>query len=181
MSDDVITLLKRQHAHIRDLFDSVESATGQERRQRFEELRRFLAVHETAEEMVVHPRARLGEGGNDVVDARLAEEHSAKEVLSRLDTMELSDPDFTPTLAQLRSEVLEHADSEEQEEFPLLEADTDERTRALMAAAVQAAEAIAPTHPHPGAESATVNLMVGPLASVVDRTRDAVRSVLDRG
>lgn len=178
---DVITLLKNQHAHIRDLFDAVEKATGEERQHRFEELRRFLAVHETAEEMVVHPRARLGEGGNDVVDARLAEEHSAKEVLSRLDGMEISDSDFTPTLAQLRSAVLEHAESEEREEFPLLEADTDERTRAVMAAAVKAAEAIAPTHPHAGAESATANLLVGPLASVIDRTRDAVRSVLDRG
>ena len=181
MSDDVITLLTKQHARIRDLFDAVENATGAERRRRFEELRRLLAVHETAEEMIVHPRARLGEGGNDVVDARLAEEHDAKVVLSRLDGMETSDSDFTPTLAQLRSAVLAHADSEEREEFPLLEADTDERTRTLMAAAVRAAEALAPTRPHPGAESATVNLAVGPVASVVDRTRDAVRSVLDRG
>lgn len=50
-----------------------------------------------------------------------------------------------------------------------------------MAAAAKAAEAIAPTHPHAGAESATANLLVGPIASVIDRTRDAVRSVLDRG
>ncbi len=179
MSDDVVTLLTKQHAHIRALFDAVDKATGEERQERFEELRRFLAVHETAEEMVVHPRARLGAGGNEVVDARLAEEHSAKEVLSRLDRTEVSDPDFIPALAELRSAVLAHAESEEREEFPLLEAETDERTRATMAAAVRAAEAIAPTHPHPGVESATANLVAGPLASVVDRTRDAVRSVLD--
>lgn len=163
------------------MFDAVEQATGPDRQQRFEELRRFLAVHETAEEMVVHPRARLGEGGTDVVQARLAEEHSAKEVLSRLDGMESSDPEFTPTLAVLRSSVLAHADNEEAEEFPLLEAETDEKTRATMAAAVRAAEAIAPTHPHPGVESATANFLVGPLASVIDRTRDAVRSALERG
>lgn len=178
---DVVALLKDQHQRIRTMFDAVEQATGKERQQRFDELRKFLAVHETAEEMIVHPRARLGDGGNDVVDARLAEEHSAKEVLSRLDGMQTSDADFTPTLAQLRSAVLEHADAEEAEEFPLLEAETDEKTRAVMAAAVLAAEAIAPTHPHPGVESATANFVAGPLASVVDRTRDAVRSVLDRG
>jgi hypothetical protein len=177
---DVVALLKGQHQRIRALFDAVEQARGSERQTRFEELRRFLAVHETAEEMVVHPRARLGEGGNDVVDARLAEEHAAKHVLAQLDGMELSDPAFTPTLAQLRSEVLTHADGEEAEEFPLLEAETDEKTRATMAAAVRAAEAIAPTHPHPGVESASANFLAGPLASVVDRTRDAVRSVLDR-
>jgi hypothetical protein len=49
-----------------------------------------------------------------------------------------------------------------------------------MASAVRAAEAMAPTHPHPGVESMTANLMAGPIASVVDRTRDAVRAVLGR-
>jgi hemerythrin superfamily protein len=180
-SNDVIRLLKAQHEQIRSLFDAVEQAHGEERQRRFDELRRFLAVHETAEEMVVHPRARLGEGGNDVVHARLEEEHSAKEVLSRLDGMKVRDTDFTPTLAQLRSAVLEHADNEEREEFPILEAETDEKSRRVMADAVRAAEAIAPTHPHSGVESATANFVAGPIASVIDRTRDAVRSVLARG
>jgi hemerythrin superfamily protein len=180
-TNDVVGLLKAQHQRIRTMFDAVEQAHGADRQRRFAELRRFLAVHETAEEMVVHPRARLGEGGNDVVDARLKEEHSAKEVLSRLDEMKTSDADFTPTLAQLRSAVLEHAENEEREEFPILEAETDEKTRAVMADAVRAAEAIAPTHPHAGVESATANFVVGPVASVIDRTRDAVRSVLGRG
>lgn len=31
---DVITLLKNQHAHIRDLFDAVERATGKERQEK---------------------------------------------------------------------------------------------------------------------------------------------------
>jgi hemerythrin superfamily protein len=179
-TNDVVGLLKAQHQRIRTMFDAVEQAHGEERQRRFAELRRFLAVHETAEEMVVHPRARLGEDGHEVVDARLEEERSAKGVLSKLDAMKTSDADFTPTLAQLRSAVLEHADNEESEEFPILEAETDEKPRAVMADAVRAAEAIAPTHPHPGVESATANFVVGPVASVVDRTRDAVRSVLGR-
>lgn len=179
--NDVVALLKEQHQRIRTMFQAVEQAPGEDRQQRFEELRRFLAVHETAEEMVVHPRVRLGEGGNAVVDARLAEEHSAKELLSELDGMKVTDPGFDARFAELRTAVLAHADSEEAEEFPLLEAETDERTRATMAAAVRAAEAIAPTHPHAGVESATANFLAGPLASVIDRTRDAVRAVLGRG
>ena len=177
---DVVDLLLQQHQRIREMFDAVESAHGEERKDRFEELRRFLAVHETAEELVVHPRARIAEGGNEVVDARLAEEHSAKEILSRLDKMDLADADFTPTLAQLRTAVLEHADAEERDEFPLLRRDNDEKTLELMAKAVRAAEALAPTHPHPGVESMTANLVAGPLASLVDRTRDVVGSVMGR-
>lgn len=178
--DDVVELLKEQHERIRSMFDAVEGSHGDERKERFAELRRLLAVHETAEELVVHPRARVAEGGNDVVDARLEEEHSAKEVLSRLDRMDQGDPDFTPTLAQLRTSVLDHAQMEEQQEFPLLRRDNDEESLALMAKAVRAAEALAPTHPHPGVESMTANLVAGPLASLVDRTRDVVRSVMDR-
>lgn len=128
----------------------------------------------------MHPRARLAAGGNEVVDERLAEEHSAKEVLTRLDEMDPSDADFTPTLAQLRSAVLEHAEREERDEFPLILRDNDEKTLRRMAEAVRAAEAQAPTHPHAGVESLTANLVAGPVASLVDRTRDAVKSVMGR-
>jgi hypothetical protein len=47
-----------------------------------------------------------------------------------------------------------------------------------MASAVQAAEAIAPTRPHPGVESAKLNFAVGPFASMLDRARDAISAAL---
>jgi hemerythrin superfamily protein len=178
---DVIALLLSQHERIRSMFDDVDKAAGSEQRQdSFDRLRRFLAVHETAEELIVHPRARHVEGGEAVVDDRLREEHVAKELLSRLDGMRVTDPGFADDFADLREAVLSHADSEEREEFPLLEQTTNEKTRTLMAQAVTAAEAMAPTHPHPGVESMTANLVVGPVASLVDRTRDAIRAVLGR-
>jgi hypothetical protein len=93
--------------------------------------------------------------------------------------MKVTDAGFGSAFFELREAVLAHADSEEVEEFPLIEQES-EKTRAMMADAVRAAETIAPTHPHPGVESATANFLAGPLASLVDRTRDAVRAVLDR-
>jgi hypothetical protein len=46
---------------------------------------------------------------------------------------------------------------------------------------LKAAESIAPTHPHPSAAGSTgAQYAAGPFASLVDRTRDVVRSVLDR-
>jgi hemerythrin superfamily protein len=177
--NDVVALLRAQHARIRHLFEEVATGAGSAfRQERFEELRTLLAVHETAEELVVHPQARHGEGGDAVVDERLREEHDAKEMLQALDGMKVTDPDFGPRLAELRTAVLDHAAGEERDEFPLLLATSDEKLRARMARAVTAAEAMAPTHPHPGVESLTANLLLGPMASVVDRTRDAVRAVL---
>lgn len=182
-NQDVVDLLMDQHEHIRELFSSVDEAAGSSARQQsFEELRRFLAVHETAEELITHPRARIAEGGNAVVDARLEEETAAKRMLAELDGMNVDDPDFAPRFAALRVAVLAHAAAEETEEFPLLRADNDPGRLERMAAAVRAAEKVAPTHPHPSVGSSmTMNLMAGPLASVLDRTRDAVRAALARG
>jgi hemerythrin superfamily protein len=177
---DVVDLLLQQHSHIRQLFASVDGAVhNPTRQQRFEELRRFLAVHETAEELITHPRARTAEGGNVVVDARLQEETDAKKMLAELDGMKVDEPGFDTRFASLKAAVLAHAKAEEDQEFPLLRHDNDTKRLTRMAMAVRAAEAIAPTHPHPSVGSSmTTNLMAGPLASLVDRTRDAVRAVL---
>lgn len=58
MDTDLVALLVRQHGDIRNLFDEVEASTGEARRDAFRRLVRLLAVHETAEEEVVHPFAR---------------------------------------------------------------------------------------------------------------------------
>jgi hypothetical protein len=179
--DDVVTLLHAQHDRIRRLFAQVDGVSGASRQELFDELRALLAVHETAEELIVHPQARHGEDGEAVVARRLQEEHDAKQLLSRLDGMKVSDAGFDAAFTALRTAVLDHAEREELEEFPLLLQTGDPKLRARMARAVRAAEAMAPTHPHPGVESMTANLVVGPLASLVDRTRDAVRAVLGPG
>jgi hypothetical protein len=46
---------------------------------------------------------------------------------------------------------------------------------------VQAAEKLAPTHPHPGVQSATANVVVGTPTAIFDRARDAIRAVRERG
>ncbi|MFD6172421.1 hemerythrin domain-containing protein [Streptomyces coeruleorubidus] len=178
---DVVALLMRQHGDIRNLFDEVEQSQGEERRDAFRRLVRLLAVHETAEEEVVHPFVRRAvEGGEQVVMDRLAEEKSAKETLAALDDMDTDDPKFMPRLMQLRTEVQEHARAEERYEFAHIRRSTDVTNLAAMAKAVKAAEAMAPTRPHPGVESATANVALGPVAALVDRTKDAVRKAMGK-
>lgn len=177
---DVLDLVKEQHAHIRALFEQVQSApTNAVKQVAFEELRRYLAVHEVAEELVIHPSARAGEGGDGVVDARLEEEDRAKEMLARLDDMDVAAEDFDILLVELRQAVTAHAEAEETRELPLLRSRCSERDLLRMAQALEAVEEVAPTHPHPRVgSSAMQQLMAGPLASVLDRTRDRVARVL---
>ncbi|MEU4800292.1 hemerythrin domain-containing protein [Streptomyces sp. NPDC023327] len=178
---DVVSLLTRQHGDIRNLFDEVEQTKGDERRDAFHRLVRLLAVHETAEEEVVHPFARRNlPGGEQVAKDRLAEERAAKETLAALDGLDTDDPKFMPQLLKLRRDVQEHARAEERYEFSHLRRSTDAAGLAAMAKAVKAAEAMAPTRPHPGVESGAANLALGPVAALVDRTKDAVRKAMGK-
>ncbi|WP_137969743.1 hemerythrin domain-containing protein [Streptomyces antimycoticus] len=179
--DDVVALLMRQHGEIRNLFDEVERSAGDDRRDAFRRLVRMLAVHETAEEEVVHPVARRSfDGGEGVVEDRLREEKQAKEKLSRLDGMDTADAGFLPSLRELRTEVMAHARAEERYEFVQLRRRTGADRLAHMAKAVKAAEAMAPTHPHPGVETAAKNILAGPVAAMIDRTRDTIRKAMGK-
>jgi hemerythrin superfamily protein len=179
-TDDVVKLLKDQHNLIKDLFEEVFSASEVKAREKaFVELRQLLAVHETAEEMVVHPRARQElAAGDEIVDARLNEEREAKEMLSKLESMDIGSKAFLDELAKFREKVIEHAELEETEEFTKLERQLDADDRERMAKAVQIAEAIAPTRPHPGVESAMANFAVGPFVSMLDRARDIIGAAM---
>lgn len=179
-TDDVVAFLRDQHNLIKDMFDDVLHASEPKAREKaFVELRQLLAVHETAEEMVVHPRARAeGAAGDEVVDARLREEREAKEQLSKLEDMDIASDEFIAQLTTFRDAVIEHAEREETEEFAKLKKDLDADELKTLASAVRAAEAIAPTRPHPGVESAKLNFAVGPFASMLDRARDAIGAAL---
>jgi hemerythrin superfamily protein len=176
---DVVDLLINQHLHIRDLFTEVESATGDAKTEAFHRLVKLLAVHETAEEQLVHPLTRLHvQGGKEIADDRLAEEHDAKETLAALEEMDPHAPEFTRLLTQLRTTVLEHAAKEEAYEFRYLRRDVPAVQLRALTRVVQAAAAIAPTRPHPGVESAAANTLFGPALSLFDRTKDLARKLL---
>jgi hemerythrin superfamily protein len=174
---DAVDLLTSQHDEVRQLFSQLDGG-GTGRSEAFECLVRLLAVHETAEEEVVYPALRrTGPEGEQVAEARKAEEDEAKTLLSDLERTGVDGADFDAKLQTFRVAVLAHAESEEREVFPLLRRSLDPDTLQAMRSSLEAAEAMAPTHPHPhGPESAVGNMVVGPFVAVVDKVRDALRS-----
>jgi hemerythrin superfamily protein len=174
---DVVDLLLAQHNEIKSLFSELRTARGERKRELFEDLVRLLAVHESAEEEVVHPAARRAiSSGDEVVERRLHEEDEAKHQLAELYDLGVDHPEFDAKLAQLADAVVAHASREESEEFRSLREAVPAERLERMAGALKAAEATAPTRPHPKTgESATANLLVGPPVAVFDRMRDAVR------
>jgi hemerythrin superfamily protein len=179
-SPDVVALLLGQHREIRSTMVKVDEAAASERGATFAPLVALLAVHETAEEIVVYPAlARsAGDEGARVADARKAEEDEAKKMLADLEDADPATDEFMSFFRDFRAAIEQHATAEENEVFPLLaRTHTAEEMRALGAEA-EVAERMAPTHGHRGApESASGNLLLGPFVAMADRVRDALRGV----
>ncbi len=172
----VIPFLKQQHNQIKTLFSIVASSRGKERADRWLDLRRLLAIHESAEEIVVHPQSKKKiPNGDLIVQTRLREENEAKKLISEMDSMDCDSPQFASALDHLTKAVIAHAEAEEREEFMDLDMRLDKDEAERMKRAVEMAESIAPTRPHPHiGESASANMLLGPFAAMVDRARDAM-------
>jgi hemerythrin-like domain-containing protein len=180
--DDVIAVLLQQHARIRELFAQVQAASGEFKTHTFDDLRAFLASHEAAEEMVVRPATRgIAEA---VAEARNEEEKEASKVLAELEDLDVDSTVFDSKLAAFEQAVSRHAEQEETQEFPLIRQAKNSEERIKMGRTLLRVEKFAPTHPHPStAGSSGAQWAVGPFASMVDRAKDAVKSVMsdDKG
>jgi hemerythrin superfamily protein len=174
---DVVELLIDQHNQIRQMFGEMDKAQGERKREVFEDIVRMLAIHETAEEEVVHPVAgRVINAGQQVVEQRLHEEDQAKHMLAELYDLGPDKPEFDVRFQALKNAVLQHAEREERDEFSQLREKVDADQLRRMADAVRLAEKTAPTRPHPRTpESAVGNILAGPPLAVFDRIRDAMR------
>jgi len=177
---DVIRILLEQHAQVKELFKQLTSAsTTVDRQQTFDQLRTMLAVHETAEELILRPVSSKV-AGQQVADARDQEEHEANKVLAELEKMDVDSPEFAEQIKAFEKAVSDHAEAEETQEFPQVLAQCDAEERQKMGKRLSAAEKVAPTHAHPSAAGSTAaQAVLGPFASIVDRTRDAIAKAGD--
>lgn len=174
---DVIDVIKAQHQQVARLLTEVAVGTGDALDASFCDLRRLIAVHETAEEEIVYPTLRLTDAeGKRVADARAAEEKEGIKILAQLEGMETGSAEFTTLFATFRSAVVAHADAEESTVLPLLRDTQTPAALRRMARMFELAEKLAPTHPHPHTgTSAASNLITGPALAIMDHVRDALQ------
>lgn len=119
----VVALVQQDHREIEQMLDRVETSGGAARRDAFDRLASKMKAHETAEEQVVHPLAKQ-EGNADTVDELVGEENTASQALQRLEGMDVDSDEFERAFAELKRDVLAHAQQEEREEHPGLMHDT---------------------------------------------------------
>jgi len=180
MADTEATLLElllRDHQKAKGLLEAFDDLPVSSRNEAFCQITYTLVGHEVAEEEVLYPAVREHiPNGDELAGVRIEEQAAAEELLA---TMEKQDPesiDFMASFANLRDAVLEHAEAEEQAVFPPLASALDSDELRQLGERYEKAKASAPSHPHPHApDTPPGNVVMGPVAAIFDRVRDAVR------
>jgi hemerythrin superfamily protein len=120
---NVIDVIQSEHQEIEALLARVADRTNGNRSEAFDELSAHLAKHEAAEQAVVRPEIEKIDGAEAA--SRVAEETKADAMLERLRSMDVGSADFNTLFDKFRGAVLRHAQHEEAEEHPKLEANLD--------------------------------------------------------
>jgi hemerythrin-like domain-containing protein len=122
-AQDVIALLKKDHADVKRLFKQFErSESAKEKNALAARICEMLTVHSTCEDEFLYPAARHE---FDDVDRELVNEASvghatAKDLIGQLEMMSAGDERFAATMQVLGEYVNHHVEEEEGEIFPRL-------------------------------------------------------------
>ena len=175
-SADGLELLISDHREVEQLFSQFEAASPSSNiaQEIGEKIIKELSVHAVIEEQVLYPAARK-EIEDGEVDHAIDEHQEVKELLAKVDGKSVDDDEVRATFQEIKSNVEEHVQEEENEMFPKLRDKMDQEQLQKLGEQMEKAKKGAPTHPHPNAPNTPPgNVVAGVGASVVDRIRDRV-------
>ncbi|MBW3665240.1 MAG: hemerythrin domain-containing protein [Actinobacteria bacterium] len=180
VAQDIVQLIQGDHDEVRALLQQLETAVPTARKELFERLVYELARHEAAEEAIVHPTLRDEvSNGEPIAESLLDEESKAEQLLADMESMDPESEEFLTAFAELRDDVLQHAQHEENEEHPLLRQELSAERLAQMGEGFEKVKQNAPTHPHPNTPTTPeVRAAAGPVVGVFDRMRDKVKELI---
>jgi hemerythrin superfamily protein len=119
---DAISLLKKQHREVEQIFKQIEKAgDGEERRQLMTALARSLEMHTSLEEEIFYPAVREAPGKKTeaMVNEAFEEHGVVKLVLRELPHVDPGDERFDAKMTVLRELVEHHVEEEEKAMFKL--------------------------------------------------------------
>jgi len=178
---DVIEVLTHDHAEVEQMFTQLQTLRGvtgegaqSQRKDLVDQVTIELVRHSVAEEAEVYPRVAAKISDAEAEHAK--HEHAeAEEIMKRLEKLQPDDPTFDDELAALMQGVREHVAEEEGQMFPHMREVFSQEELVELGARVEAVKKIAPTRPHPSApDEPPGDKLLGPVAGLLDRMRDAV-------
>jgi Hemerythrin HHE cation binding domain len=182
---DAFTVLSADHTEVTSMLDALGSTPGHAagaseavltaRKEVAEQLVIVSSAHEATEEQYFWPvvRDRLDDG-DALADEAIGQEGHAKEVLARLDKLDVADAEFDQLLAEYIPAALAHIEFEETRVWPGMRLALSAQESSDLGDKIRAAREKAPTRPHPNTPASPgVLKAVGPAVAAVDKLRDA--------
>ena len=178
---DVIEVLEHDHREVEQMFAELESLRGagdgdakSRRKDLMEQVTIELVRHSVAEEVLVYPQVEKKVSADEAERAK--KEHAeAEETLQRLEGLDPDDAAFDAELDTLIREIRQHVAEEEGEMFAHMRQVFSHDELQKMGSRVEAFKKVAPTRPHPSVPNEPgARTAVGPVASLMDRMRDAI-------
>jgi hemerythrin superfamily protein len=179
---DAISLLTDDHRAVEELFGRYEQTDDPQERTRIaHEVVHELAVHGEIEELLFYPAIRDAiADGDSAADEAIHEHVEIKETLNDLDRMSADDEGFDAKMRELMAEVRHHVEEEEADVFPRFREAVSAEDLERLGGALRRAKSLVPTRPHPSAPTGPVGkLVASPPVALIDRVRDAVRSITE--
>src|SRR5436190_8131840 len=125
-------LLKADHQKVAELFDQLESASGKQKLDIFQDIKSELDVHTHIEETVLYPALEKPEETHDLVLEAYEEHNLVKILLAELSEAKTATDEWQAKAKVLRENVEHHVDEEENELFDKAEdALSDEEIESL--------------------------------------------------
>jgi hemerythrin superfamily protein len=115
---NAITMLKRQHREVAELFKHLHKArNAKERRQIFEMIADDLAVHAAIEEQHFYPSVKK-RATEEILRTSVEEHLQVKRLIADLLALDASDDTYLAKVRVLEDDVDRHVEEEEDELFP---------------------------------------------------------------
>lgn|SRR5258707_822558 len=179
---EVFEVLAKDHAEVKQMLAELEAGpaaatTSKDlsmRKKMVEQLVIEESKHEAVEEMYFWPavREKLPDG-DKLAGTAIGQEQEGKEVLDKLDKLDVSDAGFEKLVTKFIEAGRTHISYEETQVWPSLRNALSAEEASEIGTKIEQGKKTAPSRPHPHTPpSPGVLKAAGPLAAAADRARD---------
>ncbi|KAF0957368.1 hemerythrin domain-containing protein [Rhodococcus sp. T7] len=178
---DVIEVLTHDHRKVERMFAELEGldvsgSAGAPARKKdlVDQITIELVRHAAAEEAALYPAVKIELG--ELEAERATHGHArAEEMMQRLEPLAPTNSRFDTELATLMREIRGHVAEEEGVLFPRMRMVFTAGELLELGRKVESVKKLAPTRPHPfAADEPPAATLLGPIAGLLDRLRDAI-------
>lgn len=177
-SDNVIDLIKNDHAEAKELYAKYKETTAKEDKKKIcSSLIKKLVQHDEVEQLLVYPLLREkigGSVGEGHYERSLEEHQDHRNLLYQVKQSNIfTDENFDEKLDNAMTSVFDHVQKEESDVLPLLQQNVSEDDLKRVGASFKAHKYTAATRPHPSAPTqgypaALANVLVKPFDLLAD-------------